>query len=172
MSERKLPVTIDVFRLVEQRAQLAGSLALKDMPRLEPLLANTDGKVSVHIDFEKDNQGLSLINGQLDATVYVICQRCLKPMKWPITDSFLLSPVVNLEQAETLTDAYEPLLVDTEEKTLSDVIEDELILRVPMVALHEPEECLVQLNNETLLNEEPARANPFDVLLKLKKNQE
>jgi uncharacterized protein len=172
MSERKLPVVIDVFRLAEQRAHLVGNLVLKDMLRLEPLLVNTHGNVAVDLAFATDNQGLPVINGRLDVMVQVICQRCLKPMPWAITDTFTLSPVVSLEQAETLPEAYEPLLVEAEEQTLIELIEDELILRVPMVAMHEPEECSVKLSNEPLLNEQPARPNPFDALLKLKKNQE
>jgi len=84
--------------------------------------------------------------------------------------------VFNDEQAQNLPRTYEPLLVEDEKLVVLDVVEEELILSLPMFAYHDA--CEVDGYKQTEEAEvaaeelaEEKKPNPFEVLsaLKLKK---
>ena len=171
MSERQLPVKINALRLTEQHARLTGALAIDEMPRLLPMLGNAIGRVAIDLAFDVDSEGLPVIKGQVDATLNLICQRCLQLVEYVIDDECLLSPITKLEQADQLPEAYEPVLIEGEEQLLAALVEDELILRLPIVAMHEPEECGIKVPKAELPELKTVRKNPFDALKKLKKEE-
>jgi len=146
MSNARLPVHIDPFRMAETRRLLQGQIALADMARLGESLQNTTGEVSVSLEFGIDNEGIRFIHGHIQAEVGLVCQRCLELMRYPIDSEFMLGLVRSTSEAEALPSHYEPLLVDDEPLFLRDIIEDELLLALPIVAMHAPEECSVELN--------------------------
>ena len=77
--------------------------------------------------------------------------------------------------AEELSPEYEPLFVEDEPLHLADIVEDELILALPAVAMHPESECTGAQHPSRDGEEEsqPAEAkpNPFAVLAKLKREQ-
>jgi uncharacterized protein len=163
-----LPEQIDPFRLVRQNRILKGTLELRRMERLAPLLHLTDGVADVEIEFGTDDMGVSCVRGHVKAELHFICQRCMQPMTQAIDAEVALGLVANRNDADKVAAHYEPLIVEEVPTPLLPIIEDELLLLVPIVALHEAGECeaLPQLN----IAAEPAvqRANPFAVLAKLK----
>ena len=79
------------------------------------------------------------------------------------------------EQADALPEAYEPVEVnDHGEVDLFQLLEDELIISLPIVALHAEEDCEVGEDDMTFGKIDPAneRPNPFAVLKELKRDQE
>jgi uncharacterized protein len=77
-----------------------------------------------------------------------------------------------------LPENYEPLLVGAEPMPLSAIVEDELMLALPIVSMHAPEQCPASTRPEHTADDVPAegaeadqaadRANPFAVLRTLK----
>ncbi len=174
MSDHSLPKTLDPFKYADQRKELEGEIALQLMPRLTDMLVDDKGSVSVKLDFGRDEQNLRVINGELNATVNIVCQRCLKPVEKSIHSTFALGLILSDEQAMHLPKVYEPLLVQEEKIVLLDVIEEELILSLPMFAYHDACDANEFSNEDGEIksddNGEKAE-NPFSVLagLKLKK---
>lgn len=173
MSDHTLPKTLDPFKYADQNKILEGEIALYLMPRLTDLLVDSQGKVNVRLEFDRDPQRLRIVKGKLTSTVNLLCQRCLQPVMQDIESEFTLGIVFNDEQAENLPRAYEPLLVEDEKLVVLDVIEEELILSLPMFAYHES--CGVDGykqtdNSETSAEELPEekKPNPFEVLAGLK----
>ncbi len=71
-------------------------------------------------------------------------QRCGIPFAHRVHTTYCFSPVINDEQAEALPESYEPIEVDEfGEADLLAMIEDEIILSLPVVPLHESEHCEV-----------------------------
>ena len=69
------------------------------------------------------------------------CQRCLQAMPIELSGAHQLAVVGDDEQARQLPARLEPLLVDGEMCDLWTVVEDELILSLPIVSYHDTEDC-------------------------------
>ena len=176
MSDHTLPKTLDPFKYADQNRILEGEIALHLMPRLAEMLVDTNGRVKVELEFDRDPQRLRILNGKLNTSVNLVCQRCLHPVTKEIESKFMLGIVYNDEQAQNLPRAYEPLLVEDEKLVLLDVIEEELILSLPMFPYHaacDTEDYVKAEESEAAPEalEEENKPNPFEVLsgLKIKK---
>lgn len=169
MAHQRLPRQISLFKAAEQKLELSGDFAINQMKRLCQSLEDADGLVSVRLSFGRDIEQFIFIEGHIEANVVLQCQRCLQSMACLIKDKFLLSPVDSEQQQKELPERYEPLLNDREQCFLLPVIEDELILRLPIVALHDSAQCNYQEpESQDEFVEETKRDNPFEVLLQLK----
>lgn len=171
---RRIPEHIDPFRLAETDRKIAGRLSLGQMQRLAPSLVSSEGEVEVDLLFQVDDIGTSCIKGQLYATLQLICQRCMGPMELVVDTSLLLGLVKPGDSDEGLPAHYEPLVIGEIPVSLPGIIEDELILALPVVPMHELAECpaaeYVAVNTEA--TEETVIENPFAVLEQLKSNHE
>lgn len=178
MFEQRLPVHIDPLRMAETRRLLQGRIALDEMTRLSDSLKDSDGDVEVSLEFGIDNEGYRYMHGHLKTEVALVCQRCLETMRYAIDNEFALAMVQSVSEAESLPSHYEPLQIDDQPLFLRDVIEDELLLALPIVARHAQQECSVKLDEA----EAPAadeqkdtggeeKANPFSVLAGLKTDE-
>ena len=67
-----------------------------------------------------------------------------------------------------LPDEYEPLQVEHEPTHFGDIIEDELILALPIAPMHDKSDCAAWEPPEVPVEAEEAKQNPFSVLAKLK----
>jgi len=134
------------------------------------MLVNSKGVSAVELEFDRDAQNLRILKGKLDAEVNLLCQRCLHPVKKRIRSEFQLGIVMTDEQAQNLPRVYEPLLVEHDEKlVIQDVVEEELILSLPMFAYHDDCEASDYPQVEDIAEiVEEEKVNPFDVLAKLK----
>jgi uncharacterized protein len=170
MSDHSLPKTLNPFRYADQSKDLQGHIAVHLMSRLAEMLVDSEGVVNIELEFGRDEQRLRILKGRLTAELNLLCQRCLHPVKKTINSEFQLGIVMSDEQAQNLPRVYEPLLVEDEELVLLDVIEEELILSLPMFAYHddcEPEEYDQGDVEESVETEDEEKENPFAVLSEL-----
>lgn len=164
----QLPVIIEPLRLAEVGRQLHGRLPLAEFRRLAPALHEVRGEVEVDLEFGKDELHMACLRGHLHTRLQLICQRCLQPMALPVDAEFALGLVTTDEAADQLPADYEPLMVSGPME-LAEIIEDELILAVPLVPMHPVGECPAQSGQEGRL--EDKAPHPFAVLARLKKPQ-
>lgn len=136
-----LPHTIQPKKCAEQRKTLQGSLSLKLFQRLKDLLTDSEGTVDLQLEFGKDEQGLFFVRGQVDTVLHLYCQRCMEVMGWPLSVSISLSPVFSDAAARELPQRYEPLLLQEDRINLVDLIEEELLLNLPLVPKHDELRC-------------------------------
>jgi uncharacterized protein len=141
MFSSELPKKIKPEEMVRTASRIEGILSVADMPRLQPLVVELDTPVHVELVGGVDAGGVGFIKGQIEANLVLPCQRCLKPMQYAMTAFVSLSPVNSDQKATQLPDQYEPLLVGAEGVLLSEIVEDELILSFPLVAMHDDTEC-------------------------------
>lgn len=166
-----LPQRIEPFRLAEAGRSLRGRLSLQRMQRLAPLLASADGKVEVELKFEIDADGRPRVVGSLRTDLQLVCQRCMEPMRFPVDTGVALTFVTHESEAEHLQGSTEVYVIDSEPLALADLIEDELLLCLPQVALHPLQECPAREALETLGEAQETseqKDNPFAVLAKLR----
>jgi uncharacterized protein len=161
--------------MAEAGRLLEGGYPLEEMGRLHDSLLERSGTVAVSLEFGIDAEGIRYMKGRLQTTLTLQCQRCLQAMQQPVDTEFALGLVRSIEAAERLPSHYEPLLVESDALFLRDVIEDELLLSLPLVAMHD--ECIdvnAQAAEAAQRNDnehgEDSRENPFAALAALKSN--
>ena len=173
MSEKFIPEYVDPFRFAEQNLHLDGAVKLIDMHRLNASRqkVSEDERVSVNLHFGVDEQGVNYLKGHLQARLGLQCQRCLEQFSYEIISDFALGIVRSLEEEKALADQYEPAMVQEGQLALRELIEDEIILNLPIIPRHEPEVCKVKLPLADAGWEESKGENPFQVLQSLKGKQ-
>ncbi|HTM63333.1 MAG TPA: YceD family protein [Gammaproteobacteria bacterium] len=168
--EKLIPEYVDPFRLAEQNLCLDGLVKLVDMQRLRSSLLNPgdNDTVTVSLQFGMDEQKLPYINGHLQANLGLQCQRCLERMNYEIISDFALGIVKSYEEEKALPEQYEPAMVQDGQLALRELIEDELILNLPIIPRHEPEVCKVKLPQADAGWKQDESESPFKVLQSLK----
>ncbi|KAA9001196.1 23S rRNA accumulation protein YceD [Affinibrenneria salicis] len=172
MQKVKLPLTLDAVRTAQKRLDYVGVYTSEQLVRLAESVVSVDSDVQAVLSFSIDNQRLAVIKGEADVSVTLLCQRCNQPFAHQVHVSFCFSPVITDEQAEALPEAYEPVGVDEfGEVDLLAMIEDELILSLPIAPVHDSEHCEVSDADRVFgqLPEEAEKPNPFAVLASLKR---
>src|SRR5579862_4221042 len=132
MSEKFIPEHIDPFRYAEQGLSLSGILKVSEMQRLGTNIASHEDIVTVDLQFGIDEQGITFLKGHLDTKLTLQCQRCMDPFIYEIISDFVLGIVDTLDEANALPEHYEPALAQEGMLALRELIEDEVILNLPI----------------------------------------
>jgi uncharacterized protein len=178
MQKQKIPVTLDVKKAAMHDTCYEGYIVLAQLKRLTSSLGSDEGNVDVKVQTGVDEQGLNFLKGQAQVTISLTCQRCNETMPVDLTTDFAFSPVKigYVEDEENqLPDHYDPIMINEfGEIGLRDLVEDELILDIPLIAMHDEQDCPATGSNMTWgkIEEEVVeqKPNPFAVLKQLKRN--
>ncbi|MCK3655260.1 hypothetical protein A4G19_05670 [Pasteurellaceae bacterium Macca] len=174
MQKAKLPLTIDPYKDAQRRMDYEGFIPVSQLSRLGEFVGNVQTDAQVTLSLSVDPQRLTVIKGTAEVDVELGCQRCGNAFTQTLGVEFCFSPVSNMDQADSLPEIYEPVeLNEFGQVDLLAMIEDEFILSLPLVPMHESEHCEVSVE-EQVFGELPAelasKPNPFAVLANLKKN--
>ena len=166
-----LPSQIDPRKLALQGTKLEGQIDASNLTRLSSAVADICGSVNASIAFEIDESRQPIVRGTLSVSVDVICQRCLDTMAMDLQAQFALQVIWSEDQIANVAPNYEPWIVVDKAADLIPVIEDELLLALPIVNYHKPGDCTGNAlqQNEAVNEEEAIADNPFSVLQQLKK---
>ena len=107
--------------------------------------------------------------------VWLTCQRCLRPLEVPIEIDRELRFVRDEAEAEALdAELDEDVLALPRSLDLRELVEDELLLALPLVPRHEecPQPLPHAAGDEDLPDEAAQRPNPFAALGRLKKKSD
>ena len=177
---KRLPEFIDPWRSADQKRVFSGRIELAEMSRVAEALMSNSGDVEFELNFERDNKRRSRIKGFVRSTLVVECQRCLGALSLPVDSSLNLAVVEGPDEAELLPEEIDPVQVEEGMIRLLDLIEDELLLSIPQVPMHDVGECETDISahSESFDSEpeadetdEPEQGdNPFAVLAQLKKD--
>lgn len=172
MQKVKLPLTIDPYKDAQRRIDYQGYIPSDAFLRLGEAANQVSSDAEVSLSVYVDPQRLTVIKGTAKIDVELDCQRCGTAFTQTLVCELLFSPVKNMDQADDLPEIYEPIETDFfGEVNLLDMIEDEFLLSLPLVPMHQVEHCEVS-EEEQVFGELPeelaSRPNPFAILAKLK----
>jgi uncharacterized protein len=176
MEDTLIPDYVDARKIFAQEALLKGTIPVSRLSRFCDLVAATQGDVQVNMKFSLDDGNRRIIEGTLDTQAQVFCQRCLEPMQIPLHDEFRLAVVESESKSESLPKSLDPWICEDIKLVLADVIEEQLILCMPIVSYHE-NNCIETLSFAASENKQDDTAkaangagkpNPFDILKTLK----
>lgn len=162
-----LPAAIEPFKWADRAAHVEADVPLATFLRLSEGLVRREGVVKVRCRFERDAQHVAWLRGELEAELTLTCQRCLEPLVLPVAVSVDLALVQDEEYAERLSDDADYLVVPEQGLVLAEILEDELLLAVPYIPMHDA--CEPGYRSPDHPVTETRRENPFQVLAALKK---
>lgn len=144
MKKNQLPVEIDPIALAQKEASLKGNYRLGSFQRLKSMVKNSDLRAEFMLQFERNEQGIPIITGSIHVGVDLICERCGELVHFDFELSPRLAPVLNENRARELPDDYEPLVTQGLPVLLASLIEDEILLAIPMIPKHEFGTCPIE----------------------------
>lgn len=169
MHKENLPQKVDPFRFAENAIHLQGTLPIKKMERLCTSLSSNEGDVAIEIEFGVDEQGIRFVKGNLTTHLTLQCQRCMQAFDYGIIADFKSGIVRTGEEADKLPTSYDPLVVAESMLNISEMIEEELIVSLPIVPMHKPDDCKIRLPLVSSSTQESDAENPFRVIESLRK---
>lgn len=167
---------LDVEAFAKQASQLAGEWTLQELPRLADSVvidaASNAPLVSWHARGElrvpRGNPPQVWLHVTGSAHVKLECQRCLKPVETDLSIARSFWFVHGEKTAAELdSESEDDVLALSRALDVKILIEDELLLALPLVPRHEACPQPLALPSDTLPQDAPA--NPFAVLATLKK---
>jgi len=153
--------TIDGLQFARDREVVTGTLALTDLPRLAELgCAAADVTYSVR---GGDNaEGHPCLAVAATGSLALRCQRCLEPLEFALDVASELALSTNEREIATAEDGVDRVLA-TRSMGVAALVEDEVILALPMAPMHERCEA-------SPAGVERAASSPFAALAGLRKD--
>ena len=113
-----------------------------------------------------------VIRSEIDVEVKMVCQRCLELVTLPIHSECEYAVVKEGASSESMPKGYDVLEVGEDPLDLLALVEDELLLALPIVPAHDPDACQppAGLDEPESSEDEVTRSNPFSVLAQLKRD--
>ncbi len=165
----KLRRRYQVHKEMNRNGFFEGEIALSEFGRVGELLhpgkSGLEGrKITLKFEFVRSEYEIPMLVGQLETSLELECQRCLKALEWPMTLDFCL--MIDASDEMVRDSSVDTLYSDDGFIDIVEVVEDELILAIPLVAMHEDTAC--NENWQASKSETAIKYNPFAVLQQLK----
>jgi uncharacterized protein len=167
-----LPLQIDPRKLALQGISLEGTVNVEDLPRLASAVTSICGPLWASVQFNLDESKAKVATGSIKVPVETVCQRCLDPLTIELQAEFAVQVIWSEDNINRVATNYEPWLVTDKLADFSELLEDEILLALPLVNYHAKGECTgdtFMQEDEGAAGDEVVTDNPFNVLLQLKK---
>lgn len=177
MSRHYDPRSLDVAAFARDTGNLSGT---EDLSRFERLLdgaPHADRVLSVNwsaageLKAAQSESPQVWLHLQVEAMVPQVCQRCLATVELPLALRRSFRFAADEAQAAVLDEQLEvDVLVLAQDFNLLDLIEDELVLELPLVAWHEvcPNQPKMSVVDPEFAASTEVAASPFEALAGLK----
>lgn len=133
---------LEIEALVSREAELETEYALRDLPRVAPLLLKNEGAARVHLRFTRYDAGerrFAAAEGRISATLALTCQRCLEAVAVPVEAETRLMFVADEADAEAVPASHDAVVMSEGRVLLPALVEDELLLALPLIPAHPAE---------------------------------
>ena len=148
MSIDPFPERVSPRKLCNRNDSINSILPVEKLLRLSEFLHDNHGQAQVSLSFEKDDAGHCLISGNLTADVRMLCQRCLEATEVKLASDFAIKVAETDKEAQDIAQSSANNLEQLEvvrseegELDLLSLVEDELIMSLPIVASHADKDC-------------------------------
>ena len=132
-----LPDSVNFVECLENGTSLSGFVPISRFLRFRSLLASERGNIDINLHFEEVQAGIATVLGSACASVDLVCQNCLELM----TFKSVIDVNVRLVKTETELQALAPnvdgMVVESPKLYITELLEDNLILVLPMAPKHE-----------------------------------
>ena len=165
---------LDVDRLAEAEADVDFAVPLAELPRLRAQLAHVAGEVHGRVHFRRA-AGIPVAELTMAGTAHLVCQRCLGALDVGVEAGAEVGLVTTEADVSRVPEELEPVLAPEGRISVGELVEEELLLTLPIVPLHEEEAACHVVPSEAAVSadEVPPETTqkPFAQLAELLKRQ-
>jgi uncharacterized protein len=126
----------DLESLANRGVTLSGELDIGTLTRLKGLLHSDSGSVSATLRFRQRGDGWLGSELEFKADVELVCQRCLEPFRQELVESVNVVIADSDSLPETVPTGFEPFELEDARLQPAQLIEDEIIVAIPLVPKH------------------------------------
>jgi uncharacterized protein len=126
----------DLESLADRGVTLDGVLEVGKLARLNSLLHTDAGSVSATLRFGQRGAGWLAVELKLEASVQLVCQRCLEAYRHELDESANVVVADTVSMPATTPAGFEPFELTEGRLQPAQWIEDELIVAIPLVPKH------------------------------------
>jgi uncharacterized protein len=132
----------DLESLAGRGGVLSGELQLSKLTRLVGMLHSDAGSVKASLKFGQRRGGALEVELTYTAAIEPTCQRCLEPFRYVLAGTAKVVLVGAGSTLDTVPEGYEPFEISDGRLLPAELIEDELIVSMPLAPKHERlEDC-------------------------------
>ena len=167
LMSRDFPDWVKTEKAAAARREFAGTMPIRRLDRLADMIADPgESEIAFELLFSHDDQRQVRVEVRVRGQVPLICQRSLKIFEHELDSHSVVGLITDEREADALPDDYEPLLVSEGRIKLATLIEEEMLLALPLVPV-DPE-------SERIGSEAPPADThrPFAELAKLKTDRD
>lgn len=177
MLPNELPEIINPVKLCQQKRKgtlLSGIIYVSRLTDFQYGCDQpADRVINVKLEFLVDENGHNKIEGYVQGSIGLTCQRCLAFFDYDFQQAICVSPVASFEAAKDLPDYFEPLLLTDGIVRLTDWMAEELNLALPITPCHadgcpsDRDRPVVQDRKDSAEQVENTRVFPFKQLKRI-----
>ncbi len=160
-------------KLAKKQGEVEYHWPVKDFKRLSEGLLTQEGLITVHIRAFYDKLKRCLLETQIKTNLMLECQTSFSAIEHFVDKRVTYCALKAESEFAELEDKFEPVLMDEGFLDLKQVIEDELILSIPLVVNKTPEDLGLTLSFGHISDMTETQAkeadSPFAVLADFKK---
>jgi uncharacterized protein len=126
---------VDAVPLAARGATIEREFRLIDLPRLSDWAVNEQARAHLTARFHLVDARVG-IAGRATANLRLVCQRCLAPVPILVDDEFHVVLVPSESEMDQLPEQQDAAIADATRLELDWLLEEQLLLAVPLVPLH------------------------------------
>ena len=162
-------IIINAFEFCHRNEKLKDQVAVADLPRLNSICANGQGNLEWRLEGSIGKEGHPQLNLEVFGKLELVCQRCMESLAYEIDSQ----AIIMLAKDEKTADEIEiwlgnenpvEVIVGEERQDVLVLVEDEVLLSMPLSPMHENCQNLSKKKNDENFQ------SPFAILGELKKN--
>lgn len=160
---------LDVDRLSRGGAEIDFEVPLAELRRLNARMAGISGSVRGRARFGRESN-TAVAELSLAGAATLQCQRCMQPMRLAIESTTHVALIATETDEVSAPEEFEPVLAPDGRISPGELVEEELLLALPIVPLHRlPDECTVSREAPLVGEGQPEQVTqrPFERLAEL-----
>lgn len=161
--------SINSLEFARKSSEIHDTIAVFDFPRLKELVFSAEDELRFSLVGSVNANGEPELRLRVAGDLHLVCQRCLGSLAYPLEAEarFILVPgEEDLPEPEDERDDVEYMVADPQLDLVA-LVEDEVLLSLPLSPVHEDAGC-----NRALSSAQEQKESPFKVLQGLKLNKE
>jgi uncharacterized protein len=126
----------DLESLAKRGVTLSGELDVGQLTRLRGLLHSDSGSVRATLRFRQRGDGWLASEVEFRADVELVCQRCLEPFRQELEEKVNIVIADSDSLPTTVPTGFEPFELEDGRLQPVQLVEDEVIVAIPLVPKH------------------------------------
>ena len=153
-----LQAHVDAAALARSGSTIERQYRAADLQRLSEAGVSPDSTLHARFTFA-EMDGKPVVEGELSGALTTTCQRCMRPVSIDLAESFKV--MIESQEREDEPGGYEPLIAEAARFDLRWLAEEQALLALPLVPMHEDEHCSEVHSVETPTASEEVHQKPF-----------